>query len=130
PQSKTEQLLTHHLASFGQVIEWGGELRSFVQDEDGVTVVLCNADGPEESVRVSYLIGCDGAHSTVRHTLGGPFAGTDYPSDYAVADVRIDWRGALSGHGSCFFFGAQGGSVFWAVGCGRVVCGCGFLGWR
>ena len=24
PQSKTEQLLTHHLASFGQVIEWGG----------------------------------------------------------------------------------------------------------
>ena len=108
PQSKTEQLLTHHLGSFGQVVEWGGELRSFVQDEDGVTVVLCHADGPEESVRVSYLIGCDGAHSTVRHTLGVPFAGADYPTDYAVADVRIDWRVAIPAHELCIFVGPQG----------------------
>jgi 2-polyprenyl-6-methoxyphenol hydroxylase-like FAD-dependent oxidoreductase len=107
-QSKTERFLTRHLAGFGTKVEWGSELCRFVQDDDGVTAVLRHARGPEESVRVSYLIGCDGAHSTVRHTLGVPFTGADYPTDFAVADVRIDWRAAMPAHEICFFVGPAG----------------------
>jgi hypothetical protein len=83
------------------------ELRSFDQDDEGVTAILRPATGPEEKVRVPYLIGCDGAHSTVRHTLGVTFSGVDYPTDFAVADVRIDWRTAIPAHEICFFFGPQ-----------------------
>jgi 2-polyprenyl-6-methoxyphenol hydroxylase-like FAD-dependent oxidoreductase len=108
PQSKTEQLLTGHLAGFGTEVEWGVELRSFVQDDEGVTAVLGRAMGPEEKMRMPYVIGCDGAHSTVRHTLGVTFAGADYPTDFAVADVRIDWRAAIPAQEICFFFGPQG----------------------
>jgi 2-polyprenyl-6-methoxyphenol hydroxylase-like FAD-dependent oxidoreductase len=108
PQSKTEQLLTRHLAKFGTEVEWGVELQRFVQDDAGVNTVLRDAGGREESVRVPYLIGCDGAHSTVRDTLGVTFSGVDYPTDFAVADVRIDWRAAIPAHEICFFFGPQG----------------------
>ncbi|HXV79568.1 MAG TPA: FAD-dependent monooxygenase [Candidatus Binatia bacterium] len=123
PQSKTEQLLTRHLAKFGTEVEWGVELQRFVQDDAGVTAALRHAGGREESVRVPYLIGCDGAHSTVRHTLGVTFSGADYPTDFAVADVRIDWRAAIPAHEICFFFGPQGMMFYGPFADGRcLIC--------
>jgi len=38
--------------------------------------VLRHADGHEETVSADWLVGCDGAHSAVRHGLGAPFAGS------------------------------------------------------
>ena len=35
------------------------------------------------------LIGCDGAHSTVRHGLGMQFEGDTQPSDFILADLRL-----------------------------------------
>ena len=43
----------------------------------------------EESVRAAWLVGCDGAHSTVRHGLGMDFAGSAEPNDWMLADVHI-----------------------------------------
>ena len=36
-----------------------------------------------------WLVGCDGAHSIVRHTLGAPFSGETLDSDWMLADVHM-----------------------------------------
>ena len=76
PQSETERLLTERLAGLGVSVERGLELTGFTQGATGVEAVLRRDNGEaEERVRVRWLIGCDGPHSTVRHSLGIPFAG-------------------------------------------------------
>ena len=40
-------------------------------------------------LHTAWLIGCDGAHSTVRHGLGMPFEGDTQPSDWILADVHL-----------------------------------------
>ena len=90
-QSETERILGKHLENLGLTIERRLELVGFEQDEEGVTATLRHLEGREEGVRPRWLIGCDGAHSTVRHTLGLPFKGTPYEEEFMLADVRVDW---------------------------------------
>ena len=94
PQHETEHVLTEHLQSQGGAIEWQTELISVTQDEQGVEAVLRHAAGQEERLRVGFLVGCDGAHSTVRHLLGLQFAGTTFEqsfASFAVGNVRLAW---------------------------------------
>ncbi|MGW2018463.1 FAD-dependent monooxygenase [Streptomyces sp. NPDC001927] len=91
PQYETERLLEEYVAGLGTVIERGTELVSFGQDADGVTARLRAASGAEEELRVRYLIGCDGAHSTVRKGLGLGFEGGAFPEEYMLGDVEADW---------------------------------------
>ena len=92
PQSQTERLLAGYLARLGTEVERRVELVAFEQDEDGVRATLRSRDGGQETVNVSYLVACDGAHSTVRHALGVSFSGDDYPTDLISADVQVDWK--------------------------------------
>ena len=89
PQSETERLMEQHLNSCGVEVERQVELERFVPDSDGVTVVLRRNDGREETLQSAWLIGCDGAHSTVRHGLGMQFEGDTQPSDWILADVHF-----------------------------------------
>ena len=41
-------------------------------------------------MRTLYLIGCDGAHSTVRKGAGIPFEGDAYQQDFMFGDVEAD----------------------------------------
>ncbi|WP_328301992.1 FAD-dependent monooxygenase [Streptomyces sp. NBC_00435] len=91
PQYETERLIEEYVAALGTVIERGTELLSFTQDADGVTSRLRTASGAEEELRTRYLIGCDGAHSTVRKGLGLAFEGGAFPEGYMLADVETDW---------------------------------------
>lgn len=90
-QSTLEQVLGAHVASLGLDIEWRTELVGFTQDDDGVTATLRHADGQEEVVRAAWLVGCDGAHSIVRHTLNIDFAGHSYSQWFGLADVTLEW---------------------------------------
>ncbi|GAA0267236.1 FAD-dependent oxidoreductase [Streptomyces polychromogenes] len=90
PQYETERILEAFLARFGTGIERGTELVSFTQDDGGVNVLLTGPDGGEE-LRSGYLVGCDGAHSTVRKGLGLSFGGGAFPEEYMLADVEVGW---------------------------------------
>src|SRR5262245_38901448 len=90
PRPDTERVLRGHLAGFGVRVERGVELRSLAEDDDGVRAELAGPAG-EETVRCRYLVGCDGAHSTVRHQLRLPFEGGAFPADFLLADVAIGW---------------------------------------
>ena len=89
PQSDTERLLEAHLNALGIYVERSTELVSF--SEIGGTVVskIRTADGSEEEVQSSWLVGCDGAHSAVRHGLRMVFVGDTQPSNWLLADVRL-----------------------------------------
>ncbi len=88
-QSETERLLEEQLATFGVKVERQVELKAFEQSADGVTSSLAHADGSEEKIETQWLIGCDGAHSTVRHALGMTFEGSTLLNDWILADAHI-----------------------------------------
>jgi 2-polyprenyl-6-methoxyphenol hydroxylase-like FAD-dependent oxidoreductase len=89
-QSETEAVLGDYLASVGGAIERGVELIDAQTEMDGVRCVLHHRKGGEEHVRARYLVGCDGAHSTVRKQAGIPFEGDAYLQDFMLGDVEVD----------------------------------------
>ena len=86
PQSETERILEEHLAKRGVMVERNVTLESFVDQGTQVQATLRKASGETETVTADWLIGCDGAHSVVRHGLGFTFDGTTQPSDWLLAD--------------------------------------------
>jgi 2-polyprenyl-6-methoxyphenol hydroxylase-like FAD-dependent oxidoreductase len=90
PQSVTEAALERRLRGLGGAVERGTSVAEAWQDEDGVTVTLRTALG-ERAVRARWLVGCDGARSTVRTVMGADFVGRSYPEDWMLADLRVDW---------------------------------------
>jgi 2-polyprenyl-6-methoxyphenol hydroxylase-like FAD-dependent oxidoreductase len=91
PQHETERLLRDRVAELGGVVEQSVELTGVVQDEASVTATVKDAGGRCRTLTAAYLVGCDGAHSRVRHELGLAFEGHPYPQDWLLADVLVDW---------------------------------------
>jgi len=90
-QAETERILEQALTTRGVHVERSVTLARFQIDNAGVDAVLTHADGTTETVRCAYLVGCDGAHSAVRHGLGFKFEGAPYEQAFVLADARIDW---------------------------------------
>ena len=88
-QWKVEEALEGLLNRLGVEVDRETELRGLEARADGVVATLRGA-GDEETVETPWLIGCDGAHSTVRHLLGECFPGTVDPREYLVADVQLE----------------------------------------
>jgi 2-polyprenyl-6-methoxyphenol hydroxylase-like FAD-dependent oxidoreductase len=89
-QAETERMLEQRLTEHGTVVEWSTEFTGLDAAPDRVRATLM-ADGEERTVEATYLIGADGAHSTVRHALDLSFRGTTDPSPWWLVDVRMDW---------------------------------------
>jgi 2-polyprenyl-6-methoxyphenol hydroxylase-like FAD-dependent oxidoreductase len=89
-QAETERVLIDHLAADGVAVERRVELASFSAGADQVTCVLRHPDGRTEQARARYLVGCDGANSTVRRLAGMGFDGGSYPQRFALADLEAD----------------------------------------
>ncbi|MHC3464586.1 FAD-dependent oxidoreductase [Streptomyces flavovirens] len=80
PQTRLEAYLEGLLVSRGVPVLRGHEVSEVEQDEDGV-----RAGG----VHGSYLVACDGAHSTVRSLLGVPFPGRAGRMSAVAADLTL-----------------------------------------
>ena len=89
PQSETERVLEENLAKRNVTVERTVELTGFSEDANGVQATLRKASGESETVRADWLVGCDGAHSTVRHGLGFSFEGSTLESHWALADGHV-----------------------------------------
>jgi 2-polyprenyl-6-methoxyphenol hydroxylase-like FAD-dependent oxidoreductase len=113
-QAETEAILNEHLAAGGVQVERGVELGGFHADPDGVTCTLRHRGGRTEQIHSRYLVGCDGAHSTVRRQAGIPFSGGAYPQSFALADLEVD--GGLVGDTAYAFVGQVGLVFFFPLG--------------
>ncbi|WP_030159019.1 monooxygenase [Streptomyces sp. NRRL S-244] len=91
-QARTEALLEERARELGVEIHRGRETTGLRQDPDGVDVDV-HGPGGARTVRASYVVGCDGGRSIVRHEAGIGFPGTDETltgilGDFAVADLE------------------------------------------
>ncbi|GAA1960098.1 FAD-dependent monooxygenase [Catenulispora subtropica] len=92
PQYEVERILTQRLTGLGVPIERDARLVAFEQDAEHVEAVVAHGSGAaDEQIRTRYLVGCDGAHSTVRKGLGLTFEGDAFPESYMIGDVELDW---------------------------------------
>lgn len=69
----------------------GTKVTGFQQDAEGVTVRLAGVEGGEErEMRAGWLLGCDGAASTVRKAIGSQFGGSTFSQRWIVTDLALD----------------------------------------
>lgn len=88
-QARTEALLQRRAERLGVPILRGAEVTGLVQDAAEVTLTVRTAEG-EHTERASYVVGTDGAHSTIRARLGVGFSGRSYDTHIILADVRLE----------------------------------------
>ena len=89
-QAEVEGVLREKLAELGGQVERQRELRGL--EETGGSLVAQVADPASdtlERVEAKWLVGCDGAHSTVRQLLQLPMDGEEYPEHLVLADVHL-----------------------------------------
>ncbi len=89
PQSETERILEERLAASGVTVERTVELTGFSDKGSSVEATLTRVNGERETLEADWLVGCDGAHSAVRHGLGFAFEGSTLQSHWALADGHI-----------------------------------------
>jgi 3-(3-hydroxy-phenyl)propionate hydroxylase len=93
-QPPVEAALREHAAGFDTVeIALGTELVGFEETETGVTVHLRDDTGATRTVTCDFLIGCDGASSTVRTQLGIAYEDLVFDEPWLVVDVRVNESG-------------------------------------
>ena len=85
-QNHIERILVGWISEMKVPIYRGREVTGFAQDDTGVDVEL--ADG--QSLRVEYLVGCDGGRSLIRKAAGIEFPGWDPTTSSLIAEVEMD----------------------------------------
>ncbi|MEU6587420.1 rifampin monooxygenase [Nocardia sp. NPDC046763] len=85
PQPVVDHLLEEYAIELGAQVRSGCAVAGFEQDDEGVTVEL--ADG--ERLRSRYLVGCDGARSTVRKLLGVGFPGEPARTETLMGEMEV-----------------------------------------
>jgi 2-polyprenyl-6-methoxyphenol hydroxylase-like FAD-dependent oxidoreductase len=88
PQDQHERLLIERLERLGVSVGRRTELVSFTDEGERVIARLRGPEGQDETCEANYIAGCDGAHSTVRDTIGTGFPGGTYRQVFYVADVE------------------------------------------
>ena len=89
PQYETERLLGERARALGARITTGAELVGLRQDAEQAVAEVRMPGGQVRHWPARYVVGCDGARSTVRRTLGLPFPGVSVVRSVMLADVRL-----------------------------------------
>ncbi|QOG18668.1 MULTISPECIES: bifunctional 3-(3-hydroxy-phenyl)propionate/3-hydroxycinnamic acid hydroxylase [Bradyrhizobium] len=90
-QPAVETELRRHAMSFSNVrAELGVELLDLVQTSDRVEARLKDSDGRHRSVTARYVLGCDGASSTVRQIAGLGLEDLVFDEPWLVVDMRVN----------------------------------------
>lgn len=89
PQDVTERLLVEELRRKGGAVEYETSFVSAVQHDDHVSITLDQKGQPVE-LTARFVVGCDGAHSAVRHVLNIPFEGGEYDASFLLADIETN----------------------------------------
>jgi 2-polyprenyl-6-methoxyphenol hydroxylase-like FAD-dependent oxidoreductase len=89
-QTETERVLGDHLQSLGVIVERGVELVALAQDGGAAELTVRHDDGSTEQVSASWVIGADGAHSTVRKMVGTKLAGSFVGERFLLGDVDAE----------------------------------------
>lgn len=86
PQYQTEMVLRKKLAALPCVTAfWGWSAGEIAQDAEGVRVAISRETGEADEIEGDYLVGCDGAQSSVRNQIGIERSKQDYEQTMLLA---------------------------------------------
>jgi hypothetical protein len=91
PQYLTEEVLRARLAELPSVTtRFGWSAKTIEQNEQRVRVTIAQEGWPydEQVLEADYVVGCDGARSTVREQLGIDRGGADFDQRMVLAVIR------------------------------------------
>jgi 3-(3-hydroxy-phenyl)propionate hydroxylase len=87
-QTEVEEMLLRRVEELPDLeLRWGHRLAGIVQHRDGVSARFETPKG-ERAIRARFLVGTDGAHSSVRHLLGMGFPGHSHADLFLICDIR------------------------------------------
>jgi 3-(3-hydroxy-phenyl)propionate hydroxylase len=93
-QPTVEHILRNRVAELPSVeVRLGVELVGLAQDGEGVALTLRADDGPDCMAKASYVIGCDGALSTVRRLTGITLEDLGFHEPWLVIDLLANEQG-------------------------------------
>jgi 2-polyprenyl-6-methoxyphenol hydroxylase-like FAD-dependent oxidoreductase len=120
-QNETERVLTERLRELGSAVEDGVRLIGLGAAGGDVAETrprarLEHPDGRIEDVEPGWLVGADGAHSTVRSLLGVGYTGPQVDLTFAITDAELTTR--LSGDLSHYCYSPRGAVVLGPMGDG------------
>ncbi|MDA9430892.1 FAD-dependent oxidoreductase [Bradyrhizobium sp. CCBAU 51627] len=90
PQQKTEAVLLSRLRAFRGDVQRPVDVSAIDVGKQRIDV-MARADDGTQAIQTQWLVGCDGAHSTVREAIGVEFEGGAYEESFVLADVTMDW---------------------------------------
>jgi 3-(3-hydroxy-phenyl)propionate hydroxylase len=88
-QFHLEQYLVERAVELGVEVRFGHAVSDLALRPDGASLTVDTPEGPYP-LECEWLLACDGAHSTVRRTLGLPFEGQVFHDRFLISDVRMD----------------------------------------
>lgn len=112
-QSKNEHLLLDYLTYNCCPVYWNTSLVSLQQEPGSVTAHITTVEG-DHTLKCDWVIGADGAHSTVRKQIEAPFNGDTYPQFFYLADAILDGD-FLTGEQILIFLNKQGLAGFFPM---------------
>jgi 2-polyprenyl-6-methoxyphenol hydroxylase-like FAD-dependent oxidoreductase len=91
-QHRLAEIALRRLAEFSQAsVRFNTRLTDLSQDAQGVTLQVITPTGPEE-IRANWVVGADGAGSTVRRQLSLDFDGMTWPERFVATNVYFDFE--------------------------------------
>jgi 3-(3-hydroxy-phenyl)propionate hydroxylase len=94
-QHKLCEIGLRHLAALPNAeVRLGTGVTGVTQDERYARIAVAGPEGPEDRA-FDYVIGCDGARSTVRKCLDVEFEGYTWPERFLVLTSLFDFQSAL-----------------------------------
>ncbi|MER5769490.1 FAD-dependent monooxygenase [Streptomyces sp. NPDC001985] len=99
PQQRVVRVLEERAAELGVEIRRGHRVTGLAQDDRAVTVDVAGTEGVHR-LRARYVVGADGAHSTIRKQSGIAFPGVGYDrttTRTAHVTVPEEWVDAATG---------------------------------
>lgn len=88
-QPHTEEVLEQSLNDAGVYVERGFELVEFCHSGDGIVATIADSSHKRSVLDYSFIIGADGAHSTVRKYMATSFVGSTYEDAFILADAKL-----------------------------------------
>jgi 2-polyprenyl-6-methoxyphenol hydroxylase-like FAD-dependent oxidoreductase len=89
--------------------QFATSVQSAREDGDAVTVELATAGGPQQ-LRARYVVGCDGARSTIRQSMGLAFEGLTYPETTLLVTTLFPFEEHLEGISNVSYCWKQNGN--------------------
>jgi 2-polyprenyl-6-methoxyphenol hydroxylase-like FAD-dependent oxidoreductase len=91
-QHRLAEIALRHLERHAQAtVRFNTRLMQLAQDDDGVTLQVMTPEGAQE-MRAGWVIGADGAGSTVRRLLALDFPGMTWPERFVATNLYFDFE--------------------------------------